>query len=142
MERRRFVYLMGGVAGLGVRPGMGTSLFAGEKRGASAEVLGMYIHEGWPYKHPYAARTWTLEDWRGYADGLKKIGYNMLAIWPALETMPDPLTSSDRANIEKTAKVIDMLHDEFGMSALLILCPNTVANNPVAAQYSFEPWAR
>ena len=139
MERRRFVYLMGGVAGLAVRPGIGTSLFAGgEKRGASAEVLGMYVHEGWPYKHPYAARTWTLEDWRGYADGLKKIGYNMLAIWPALETMPDPLTSSDRANIEKTAKVIDMLHDEFGMSALLILCPNTVVNNQVAAQYTFE----
>jgi hypothetical protein len=139
MERRRFVYLMGGAAGLAIRPEIATSLLAGSKaQGIRDDVLGMYVHEGWPYKHPYAARTWTVEDWRGYADGMKKIGYNMLAIWPALETMPDPLTPSDRANIEKTAKVIDMLHGEFGMSVLLILCPNNVVNNKVAAQYSFE----
>jgi len=139
MKRREFVGLMGGIAGLAVRQGMGGSLFAaGAAPGISDHVLGMYVHEGWPYRHPYAARTWTVEDWRGYADGMKKIGYNMLAIWPALETMPDPLTPSDKANIEKTAKVIDVLHDEFGMSVLLILCPNTVANNKVAAQYTFE----
>ena len=139
MKRRNFLCLMGGVAGLAVRPGIGTSLFAGgEERGASDGILGMYIHAGWPYNHPYAARTWTVEDWRGYADGLKKLGYNMLLIWPALETMPEPLTPSDRVNIEKTAKVIDMLHDEFGMRVLLALCPNIVANNKVAAKYSFE----
>src|SRR5579863_6647320 len=59
-------------------------------------VIGMYVHQHWPYKHPYAARTWTLEDWRGYAGGLKKIGYNTIMIWPMLETMPEPLTPSDR----------------------------------------------
>ena len=104
--------------------------------GASDRIVGMYIHEGWPYKHPYAARTWTLEDWQGYADGLKKIGYNMVAIWPALETMPDPLTPSDLAHIEMTAKVIDMLHGEFRV--FLTLCPNTVVNNQVASRYNFE----
>jgi hypothetical protein len=139
MERRRFVHLMGGLAGLGALAGSVTSLLAGkESRGITDPILGMYIHEGWPYKHPYAARTWTLEDWRGYADGMKKIGYNMLIIWPALEIMPDSLTPSDRASIEKTAKVIDMLHDEFGMIVFLTICPNTVANNPVAARYTFE----
>ena len=72
MKRRDFLCLMGGVAGLAVRPGIGTSLFAGgEERGASDGILGMYIHAGWPYNHPYAARTWTVEDWRAYADGLK-----------------------------------------------------------------------
>ena len=142
MERRRFVCLMGGLAGMAAQQGSVTSLFAGfagtESRGAADGFLGMYIHEGWPYNHPYAARTWTLEDWRGYADGMKKIGYNMLAIWPALEIMPDPLTASDRAQIRKTARVIDMLHDEFGMIVYLTLCPNTVAKNKVAAQYTFE----
>jgi hypothetical protein len=139
MKRRKFVYLMGGIAGLAIRPGCATSMFAGGgDQGIVNDVLGMYIHEGWPYKHPYAARTWTVEDWRGYADGLKKIGYNTLAIWPVLETMPNPLTPSDRASIEKTAKVIDLLHDEFGMGTLLTIAPNVVVKNQVAANYRFE----
>jgi hypothetical protein len=112
--------------------------FAGEGQAARNKMVGMYIHEGWPYNHPYAARTWTLEDYRGYADGLRKMGFNTLIIWPALEIMPDPLTSSDRANIIKTEKVIDMLHTEFRMKAYLTLCPNIVAENRRASRYTFE----
>lgn len=58
-------------------------------------MIGMYVHQHWSYNHPYAARTWTLEDWKGYLDGLKKLGFNTVLIWPVLETMPDPLTKSD-----------------------------------------------
>ncbi len=92
----------------------------------------MYIHQHWPYNHPYAARTWTLEDYRGYAGGLKKLGYNTLVIWPLLETMPNPLTPSDRANLEKIGQVIDMLHGELGMRAFIAICPNFVANEDAA----------
>jgi len=106
--------------------------------GMSRKIIGMYVHQHWPYNHPYAARTWTPEDWRGYADGLKKLGYNTVMIWPVLETMPDPLTPSDRANIEKIARVIDMLHDEFGMRVWLALCPNVGARNDEASKYPFE----
>jgi hypothetical protein len=92
------------------------------------KIVGMYIHQHWPYKHPYAARTWTVEDYRGYAEGLKQIGYNTLMIWPILETMPDPLTPSDQANLAKIAQVIDMLHHELHMRAYIVLCPNIMAN--------------
>ncbi len=97
----------------------------------------MYVHQHWPYKHPYAARTWTLEDWRGFADGLKQLGYNTILIWPMLETMPDPLTPSDRASLEKHARVVDMLHDEFGMRVMIVLCPNIAANDQ-ASHATFE----
>lgn len=100
-------------------------------------VIGMYVHQHWPYKHPYAARTWTLKDWRGYAGGLKKIGYNTLMIWPMLETMPEPLTPSDRASLEKHARVIDMLHHELGMRVFIVLCPNIIANGE-AAKATYE----
>ena len=83
----------------------------------------MYVHQHWPYNHPYAARTWTLEDWRGYADGLKRLGYNAVLIWPLLETMPNPLTPSDHANLHKIACVIDMLHEQFGMRVYIALLP-------------------
>ena len=82
---------------------------------ASDKIVGMYIHQHWPYNHPYCARTWTLNDWKGYAGGLKQIGYNTILIWPVVETMPDPLTPSDKANLEKIRKVIDALHKDLGM---------------------------
>jgi hypothetical protein len=139
MNRRRFFHVMARSAGVAAQASIATAFFAeGKGPAASSNILGMYVHEGWPYKHPYAARTWTVDDWRGYADGLKKLGYNLMVIWPALETMPEPLTRNDQACLERTAKVLDVLHREFGMLAFLTLCPNVVARNDVAAQSSFE----
>lgn len=105
---------------------------------SSEKFMGLYIHQHWPYHHPYAARTWTLEDWRGYADGLKKLGYNAVMIWPMLETMPDPLTASDRASLEKHRAVIDMLHHDFAMTVWIALCPNVTAKDRDAAKADYE----
>lgn len=99
--------------------------------------LGMYVHMHWSYGHPYAARTWTEAEWRGYAGALKALGYNMVMIWPITDTMPDPLTASDRAHLAKIGRIIDMLHDEFGMAAMITFGPNCRGND-VAAQYAFE----
>jgi len=57
----------GADAGSGV---IGQSAQAGSRPSAGSKFVGMYVHQHWPYNRPYAARTWTLEDWRGYADGL------------------------------------------------------------------------
>ena len=117
----------------------GTSPLAAETEGwPGGKVIGMYVHQHWPFEHPYAARTWALEDWRGYADGLKRLGYNTVMIWPVLETVPDPPTPSDRANIEKIARVIDALHGELGMRVWLTLCPNVDADSAEAARAPFE----
>lgn len=105
---------------------------------ARGKLVGMYVHQHWPYHHPYAARTWTLEDWRGYAGGLQRLGYNAVLIWPVLETMPEPLTASDRANLRKIARVINMLHHQFGLRAYIALCPNVMARDDAAAKASFQ----
>jgi hypothetical protein len=55
-----------------------------------------------------------------------------------LETMPDPLLPSDRANLDKIARVIDMLHEEFHMRAYIVLCPNVAAKNAEARKAPFE----
>jgi hypothetical protein len=99
-------------------------------------MIGMYVHQHWSYNHPYAARTWTLEDWKGYLDGLKKLGFNTVLIWPVLETMPDPLTPSDEENLAKIAAVIDFAHAQ-DMRALIALCPNVIAKNEEASKYTF-----
>lgn len=97
----------------------------------------MYVHMHWGYNHPYAARTWTIDDWRGYARGLKSLGYNTIMLWPMSETMPDPLTPSDEAFLGRIRQVIGMLHEEVGFEAWVCVCPNTVGNDK-AGDYTFE----
>jgi hypothetical protein len=109
-----------------------------QKPGGNEKLLGMYMHQHWSYKHPYAVRTWTFEDWRGYLDGLHRLGYNAILIWPMLETMPNPLTPSDEAQIVKIASVIDMAHKDFNMNVSIVLCPNVAAKNEEARKYTFQ----
>ena len=114
----------------------------GASRAAAEELpgdlIGMYIHQHWPYNYPYAARTWQVEDYRGYCGGLKALGYNSVMIWPVLETMPSPLTRSDRASLKKIGAVIDMLHKELGMRVYIALCPNVGVKNEEARKARFE----
>jgi hypothetical protein len=138
MNRRKFLQLTG-VAGLGMQRFGNMPLWSeANGSGSASRILGMYVHEGWPYNHPYAARTWTVEDWRGYAGGLSKLGFNTIIIWPAIEIMPDPLTPSDRAHLETTAQVVAMLRREFRLRVYITLCPNVVPYQQVAEKYTFE----
>ncbi|MBN8850754.1 MAG: hypothetical protein BGO55_30375 [Sphingobacteriales bacterium 50-39] len=106
--------------------------FNGEK------ILGLYMHQHWSYNHPYAVRTWSMEDWKAFLGSLHQLGYNYALIWPMLETMPDPLTPSDSANIKKIARVIDYAHQVLQMKVGIVLCPNVAPNNEEAAKYTFE----
>jgi len=101
------------------------------------KLLGMYIHMHWGYNHPYAARTWRLDDWRAYLSGITGLGYNLLQIWPMVDSMPLPLTASDKAHLAKMRQVIDLAHREFGMTVWVVLCANTLGNKE-AAKYPFE----
>ena len=98
----------------------------------------MYVHEGWVYNHPYASRTWTYDDWHGYLDGLHRLGFNMVSIWPMLETMPNPLAPSDKAALDKLRRVIDAAHKEFGMKVWITLCPNIMPVDEHARRVRYE----
>jgi hypothetical protein len=135
MKRREFLYGIGGMAGLIAYRGVGVAV--GTAGMAKEKVIGMYIHQHWPYKHPYAARTWTVEDYRGYASALKKLGVNTLVIWPMIEIMPDPLTPSDQASLAKIGRVIDVLH-ELDMRVLITFSANIIADNHAAEAAPFE----
>ena len=100
--------------------------------------LGMYIHQHWPYHHPYCARTWSRDDWRGYAEGLMHLGYNTVLLWPMAETIPDPPTPSDVAHLEKTRDVIAMLQGELGMTVYVVLCPNVAPIDAEASAATYE----
>jgi lysophospholipase L1-like esterase len=105
---------------------------------SNEKIIGMYVHQGWSYNHPYAARTWTLEDWSDYLGGIRYLGYNSILIWPMLETMPDPLTPSDRRHLDKTRSIIDLAHRKFNMKVFVVLSPNIIAKDDKAAKYTYE----
>ncbi len=102
------------------------------------KLLGIYVHQHWSYNHPYAARTWTLDDWVGYLDGVKKLGYNSVLIWPMLETIPDPMTPSDEANLAKISKVIDIAKHRYGLKVSIVFCPNVSPKSEIGRKYTFE----
>ncbi len=99
-------------------------------------MLAMYVHTHWSYNHPYAARTWTLDDWRGYLTGLSNLGYDGVMIWPQLDCMPAEPTESDRAWLGRIREVIDFARNECGMKVIVVLCPNTIGND-IAAEHEF-----
>jgi hypothetical protein len=136
MQRREFMELL--AVGTGALFAGGASAKENANPPADKKLVGMYIHQGWVYGHPYACRTWTDEDWRGYLQGLSRLGYNLVTIWPLLETMPNPLTPSDQAKLEQQRRVIDMAHKEFGMKVWITLCPNFVSIDDYARRTTFE----
>jgi hypothetical protein len=100
-------------------------------------MLGMYIHMHWSYHHPYAARTWDLQDWRSYLTGLRSLGYDFIQIWPMLDSMPPEPTASDLAFLERVGRVIRLAQDEMGMKVTIVSCPNTIGNEQ-SSRYGFE----
>jgi len=105
VKRREFL-CSAAVAGTGLMLSGGVFAAAAEGTPARVPLIGMYVHQHWPYNHPYAARTWTVEDWRGYLDGLHRLGYNMVQIWPMLVTMPNPPTPAAVAEEEALPGVV------------------------------------
>ena len=100
-------------------------------------LIGMYVHMHWGFNHPYAARTWTLDDWRNYLRGISLLGYNLVQIWPMIDTMPAKPTASDEAHLAKLAKVIDLAHEEYGLIVYVGAGANTMGN-PAAYLHTFE----
>lgn len=97
---------------------------------------GIYVHTHWSYRHPYAARTWSLQDWGGLIDALDRIGYTLLQIWPMIDTMPVPPTPSDREHLGKIRNVIRLAHDR-GFTVVIGAGANVAANER-ARSFSFS----
>ena len=105
-------------------------------------VRGMYAHLHWSYNHPYALRSWQLDDWKRYVDLLTHLGYNRLQIWPMMEIIPHPLSPEDNAYLGRYAEIIDYAHRQRGMQVVVGSCPNSITQDargvPIANREYFD----
>ncbi|MCU0520801.1 MAG: hypothetical protein MUF84_08930 [Anaerolineae bacterium] len=100
-------------------------------------MLGMYIHTHWGYNRPYSARRWTDADWEGYLEGLSRLGFDTVMIWPQIDTMPLVPTASDAAYLTTLEQATEIAHRRFGMKVILVLTANCMGNER-AAGYQFH----
>jgi len=100
-------------------------------------MLGMYVHTHWGYNRPYSARRWTVPDWEGYLEGLSRLGFDTVKIWPQIDTMPLIPTESDQAYLKTLAQATEIAHSRFRMKVILVLTANCIGNDK-AAGYEFH----
>lgn len=99
--------------------------------------LGMYVHTHWGYNRPYAARSWTTEDWKGYLAGVRALGFDTIMVWPLLDCMPPEPNASDQAFLSTLEQAIKFAHDKLGMKVVITVGANVIGNDNATA-YSFK----
>ena len=83
-------------------------------------LRGMYGHTAWVYNHPFAVRSWRLEDWQRYIDLLAYLRINLLQIWVPISIMAVPLSSADRDYLDMFRAVVDYAKEERGFSQVWV----------------------
>ena len=96
-------------------------------------LRGMYAHLHWQYNHPYALRSWSLQDWKRYIDLLAYMKVNLFQIWTMAAICPNPLSSGDEAYLEKYHEVVKYAREMRGMEVWPGECANNVAESDFGA---------
>ena len=91
-------------------------------------LRGMYAHLHWQYNHPYALRSWSLDDWKRYVDFLAYMKINLFQIWTMAALCPNPLSVGDEAYLAKYHAIVEYAR-EWGMEVWPGECANNVAES-------------
>lgn len=97
------------------------------------DLRGMYAHLHWQYDHPYALRSWSLEDWKRYVDLLAYMKLNLFQIWTMAAICPNPLSPGDEAYLNKYHEVVKYAREMRGMEVWPGECANNVAESDFGA---------
>jgi len=89
-------------------------------------LRGMYAHQHWDYRYPYALRTWQAEDWNRYVDLLAYFGYDLFQIWTMVGIVPLPPSPADETFLQKYVAVTEHAQRNHGMEVWLGECANNV----------------
>ncbi len=105
-------------------------------------LRGMYAHQHWAYNHPYALRTWSIEEWKQYVDMLAIMGVNLFQIWSMAGILQFPLSEGDEAFLRRYPPVIDHARNNHGMTVFIGECANNMCRDgdvpPITERLYFD----
>lgn len=108
----------------------------------SFPLRGMYAHQHWAYRHPYALRTWSIDEWRRYVDVLALLRVNLFQIWSMAGILPVPLSPDDETFLRRYPPVIEHAKTRHGMEVWIGECANNMCDRrdvrPVAEREYFD----
>lgn len=96
---------------------------------------GMYAHLHWSYNHPYALRTWSIDEWKRYIDLLTYMKVNHFQFWTMAAILPVPLSEGDRAYLSKYYEIVDYARNERGMTVVPGECANNIAKGDLGVPF-------
>ncbi|MCF7688372.1 MAG: hypothetical protein K9N01_08715 [Cephaloticoccus sp.] len=92
---------------------------------------GFYLHTSWEFAHPFAVRSWSADDFKGFFALLQQLDFNLVMFWPLTEAMPAPLSAPDCQELDAMRQLVDQAHD-CGLDFWLTFCANTTARPEIA----------
>jgi hypothetical protein len=105
---------------------------------------GFYLHEGWLFKHPFAVRAWSREDFAAMYQLLKRLGFDRVMNWPMFESIPAPLSETDTLALRDYRRTIDDAHAaglEFWLAQTANLTPPpSIAAKPWKERNPYPVW--
>ena len=96
-------------------------------------LRGMYAHLHWHFDHPYALRTWSLDDWQRYVDLLAQMKLNLFQIWTMAAICPNPLSPEDEDYLCKYQAIVEYAREARGMEVWPGECANNLAESDFGA---------
>lgn len=105
---------------------------------------GFYLHEGWLFKHPFAVRSWSREDFAAMYQLLSRLGFDRVMNWPMFESIPAPLSETDARALRDYRRTIDDAHAaglEFWLAQTANLTPPpSIAAKPWKERNPYPVW--
>jgi len=90
------------------------------------QVRGLYLHQHWRYNNPYAAWSWSVEDWKHALDVAAYLRVNLVLLWPHMDMMAPPLDVAERDYLADLREVVDYARRKRGLEVWMVEGPNVL----------------
>ena len=104
----------------------------------ASKVRGLYLHQHWRYRHPYAAWSWSVEDWKRAFDIAACLRVNLVLLWPHMDMITPPLSVAEESYLADVREIVDYARRKRGIEVWLVEPANVLLDTPEARRLPME----